>query len=990
MRDRHALLRRGGPRLIGIAAIFVILFCLAAWDLPSVQAARTPSSFAAPTASLAPPPTVHRPLATESVLRQPTTVPCAQANPCVDSRVRPSDTLNVWTDISVLSPVAPPPLVYASMAYDTATQSLLLFGGFPYPGSGPTAATWEFANYTWTELNPIGNVSPSARYHASMTYDSNLQGVVLFGGQTSGTSVLGDTWLWKGGQWTQLNLAGGPEPPARSGAAFGFDYWDGYGVLFGGANGSLNYNDTWTFNSGGWTHIHPKHAPSARWDPVVSWDEADHYLLVYGGTRQANQGFGDTWAFQTGNWTNTNAGTPPEDRYVSAATFDYGFHQVLLFGGFQPESCAALGDTWTYSAGLWREQWNDSSGGYGPSPRDGMVMAYDAKINFTVLFGGATGTCSPNQDQNDTWLYGPWTQPPPGVLSATLTATPSSGPAPLTSTLSVHVTGGIQPYNVDIAFGDGTPDDLVSTTGWANTSDIYSPSANYMPVATATDAATHTVTVSTIVSVGTVMVQDWYPPRDTYQFVNYGSYWAGGNCYGISTSEILYWEHDIEGAGDTPYLPVADPATSSLLATNVPPTALNSTTLAIMQHQTEDPHNLELPWDFWSSSLHGNWNNLLSYLQIGQPVTMGLGFNDLHAVVAFGEQTLANGTFLLDISDPNVPLTTTHAWYDPNANQFNYGAAGLHWNGFDVTGTGMPEILQPSWYYPFGDPWNIWNDSYFTSGSGGWTFIAAIQPVTISNGIGSDSFLTPGNSQSFSDGIVASLGIEEGSVQVYAIPDGSVGPGLIIKDPSVGASVIQVLMTNNSTGTQVVNGFSLALDSAGLHSFSVRPTASGFGLDVGNVSNDSTWTNLTFYHLAGNRHAELNASLLHLPNDTVANFAVTNWPGLSSNQSPSVTVVVTPAGGSSATYHLVNGQVGLSPIPPPPPGHGNGGGGSNGSSSTPFYRTTNFLMGVGTGVIVMGVLAALVVLTVRRRPRGPDAPGPSSNPPPSSPPPPGA
>jgi hypothetical protein len=874
------------------------------------------------------------------------------------------------------------------MAYDAATQSLILFGGFPYPANGPCDYTWEYANYTWTNLtnSVVGNITPPARYHASMTYDPNLQGVVLFGGQTSGTSVLGDTWLWKNGGWTQMALSGLPTPPARSGAAFGFDYWDGYGVLFGGANGSLNYNDTWTWNSGTWIQIHPAHSPAARTEAGVSWDEADHYLLVYGGTRQADQSFGDTWGFRTGNWTNTLAATPPQNRELPSATFDFGFHQVLLFGGFQSESCNALGDTWTYSAGLWREQWNDTEGEVGPSPRDGMVMAFDIKLNFTVLFGGETGTCSPLQNVNDTWIYGPWSQPPPAVLAVTLTATPSSGPAPLNSTLSVHVTGGIQPYTVDLSFGDGSPDDVTSSVGYVNASDSYTPSANYMPTVSVTDAAAHTVTATTIVSVGSVMVQDWYPPRDTYQFLNYGSFWAGGNCYGISSSEILYWEHDIEGAGDTPYLPVYAPQTSALLATNVPPTAMNTTTLAIMQHQTEDPNNQEWPWHFWSSSLPGNWANLLSFLEIGQPVMMGLGWNDLHAVVAFGEQKLSNGTFLIDISDPNVPRITDHAFYDPNANHFTYGAAGLHWNGFDVSGTGAPLILQPSWYYPFGDPGNIWNDSSFTSGSGGWSFIAAIEPVIVSNGVGKDGFTTPGDSQSFQSQIPGSLGIEEGTVQVYAIPDSSVGPGLIIKDPSVGPSVIQDLNANNSTGSQVVNGFSLALDSAGPHSFSVRPSASGFGLNLGNVSNNTAWMNLSFYHVTTGGRAELNASLLDFSNGSVANFTVNDWGGLSSTTTPSVTVTVSnAAGGSVGTYHLVNGQVGLTPKVTPP-GQTPGGGGSNSPIPGLFSLTQNFWAGVGTGALAIAVVAIAALLVGRRRGGSKAAGAPSdwrASPPPS-------
>ncbi|MCI4334352.1 MAG: PKD domain-containing protein [Thermoplasmata archaeon] len=888
---------------------------------------------------------------------------CVPDPACAGVAAHPSDSFDVWTDVSVLNPVSPPPLTYSTMSYDLGHQSIILFGGLS--STGATNYTWEFKHFTWTNLTPTLSVSPPARYHASMSYNLYPSGIVLFGGEASGTDFLGDSWFWNGSAWSEIAAGGLPTPAPRAGASFAYDYKDTYGVLFGGTNGSYNFNDTWTVSGGQWTQVHPAHSPPARYFSSESWDENSHDVLLFGGTRMPGQGFADTWTYAGGSWTSVNALTPPLDRELAGADFDFGLGQVLLFGGFNPEGCSALGDTWSYTSSLWREQYNTETGSYGPLPRDGAALAFDSNINFAVLFGGEEGTCSPNQYVNDTWVFGPWTQPPPALLSATLVAAPSSGPAPLATELTAKVTGGIQPYTVDFTFDDGTPDVVTTTVGVASANDTYTQSQNFMPHVTVTDAALHAVSVSTTVSVGSVMVGDWYPPRDTYQFYNFGDYWSGGgNCYGISSSEILYWEHDIRGSGSAPYLPTADPATSSLLTNTSDPKALNATSLAIMQHQTEDPNIGQLPWFFWSVNLHPNWNELLGYLKSGFPITMGLGFNDLHAVVAFGEQQLANGTFLLDISDPNEPRQTTHGFYDPNANQFTYGAAGWHWHGFDVLSTGVPRSLQPSWYYPFGDPWNIWNDSYFTSGSGGFTFIAAIEPITVTAGTGTDSFGASGNSQTFVNHIPGSSGIEEDTVQVYAIPDASVGPGLILKDPSVGSSVFQVLRANNSTGSLVLTGFSVAVDSVGPHSFTLRPNPSGFGLDIGNVSNDTAWANLTFYHLAHNQHAELNASLLDFSSGSVANFTVLDWSGLSSTTTSSVTVTVTSAhGGATSTYHLVNGQIGLTPHRTPP------GVGNSNATDSPFYATHNFWIGLGIGAVGMVVVAVVGVILARREAR---------------------
>src|SRR5579871_3784963 len=95
----------------------------------------------------------------------------------------------------------------------------------------------------------VASTGPSPRFEAGMVYDS-VRGVdVLFGGADT-SNTFGDTWVWNGATWTAR--AGGPG--ARTLPAMAFDSARGRVVLFGGDNGQ-DLGDTWEFDGNTWTHM---------------------------------------------------------------------------------------------------------------------------------------------------------------------------------------------------------------------------------------------------------------------------------------------------------------------------------------------------------------------------------------------------------------------------------------------------------------------------------------------------------------------------------------------------------------------------------------------------------------------------------------------------------------------------------------------------------------------------------------------------------------
>jgi hypothetical protein len=136
----------------------------------------------------------------------------------------------------------------------------------------------------WTSQAPA---ALSARAEGAMAYDAATRTVVLFGGW-NGSSDLGDTWTWNGTTWTKQHPA--VHPSARFGAAMAYDAATRTVVLFGGSGVS---GDTWTWNGKTWTKRHPATSPPARVDAMMAYDAATRTVVLFGGN--GRQGYlGDT------------------------------------------------------------------------------------------------------------------------------------------------------------------------------------------------------------------------------------------------------------------------------------------------------------------------------------------------------------------------------------------------------------------------------------------------------------------------------------------------------------------------------------------------------------------------------------------------------------------------------------------------------------------------------------------------------------------------
>ncbi len=242
-----------------------------------------------------------------------------------------------WTQISPAN--SPDARTCPGMAYDPATGTVVLFGGQNTAGV-VFGDTWTWDGVTWTQQFPA--VSPPARSALqSMAYNPATETVVLFGGggdqnDDYGEPVFGDTWEWHGRTktWTQRFPLSSPSPRVTQ---LAYDAITKTVVLFAGDNGGgdccrIYDGDTWTWDGLNWTQQSPAVSPSARTAPSMAYDARIGQVIVFGGTSDPPQGLNDTWAWDGKTWKQLSA-TQPTGLWIASMIFDPLSHGLVLFGG---------------------------------------------------------------------------------------------------------------------------------------------------------------------------------------------------------------------------------------------------------------------------------------------------------------------------------------------------------------------------------------------------------------------------------------------------------------------------------------------------------------------------------------------------------------------------------------------------------------------------------------------------------------------------------
>ena len=304
---------------------------------------------------------------------------------------------------------------------------------------------------------PAPATRPDASAGAAIVYDPENQGVLLFGGASYETApdgsitstTLGDTWLWNGRSWRQLDVQG---PPARSAAMVAYDSVRHVVVLFGGsgpegAGQGLYFQDTWTWDGTQWQKQYPLHMPNPRARAGMAFDERHGVIVMFGGEGEKNATYTATWTWDGVDWTLLDPSTTPPARHFFGMTYDPSRGETVLFGG--SFGAARLKDTWTWDGTNWTRRavaaarasgwtqlaydastksvvgyvyfaldnhplaeytivwdgtkWTDVSGPDDPSPRAEVRMTYDPDTSGVVLYGPTAETWTWNGTAWSMW-----------------------------------------------------------------------------------------------------------------------------------------------------------------------------------------------------------------------------------------------------------------------------------------------------------------------------------------------------------------------------------------------------------------------------------------------------------------------------------------------------------------------------------------------------------------------------------------------------------
>lgn len=282
------------------------------------------------------------------------------------------------------------------MAYDSANDRIVLFGGSPASGTylGDTRVFWCSTN-TWTTVS--GGPAPSPRYGHSVTYDSARNEVILFGGRVTNSagSLDNQTWAFNGTTWQQRSPVNAPT--ARFLHAAAFDSTRSVIVLFGGG-GTFVASDTWEWNGSNWIQ-RAMTIPSAdplRSNSAIAYDPVRQRTVIFGG-RTTPAFFGETLEWDGTTWTNVTpaVGPNPPNRAAGAMAYHAGLHRIVMHNG--NTSSGNLNDTWYWDGASWTQVFP----GTPPAQRGNSGMVYDSQRDRLLLFGGNSSSVH----HNDLWSF---------------------------------------------------------------------------------------------------------------------------------------------------------------------------------------------------------------------------------------------------------------------------------------------------------------------------------------------------------------------------------------------------------------------------------------------------------------------------------------------------------------------------------------------------------------------------------------------------------
>ncbi len=283
----------------------------------------------------------------------------------------------------------------AQLAFDPIHHIAVLFGGFD--SNGTKGDTWTWDGRQWSQV--LTDVAPPARMGGAFIYNPVRHVSVLFGGDGAGggTNNLCDTWTFDGSRWTQQQPA--TSPSARAFSTVTFDSHLGEIVLFGGYAAQSGLHDLWAWDGTNWTQMASTANAPDLYPLGLAYRQSDDSLFLAGQSAPGGNGIFPavlSWAYLQQTWHQvTSGGTVPCVDHYGASAEDPLRGVLVFFGGY------CTGATVQWDGNAWTATVPNLSppnrGNEGGRP----AMAYDPDHKVVLLYGGSGG----GTYFNDLWAW---------------------------------------------------------------------------------------------------------------------------------------------------------------------------------------------------------------------------------------------------------------------------------------------------------------------------------------------------------------------------------------------------------------------------------------------------------------------------------------------------------------------------------------------------------------------------------------------------------
>ncbi len=324
---------------------------------------------------------------------------------------------------------SPEPRSVHSMVYDSKRDRVLMFGGRSESDDAKLLPPLRNDMWAWNgeDWSPVEtSQAPSARDYSGMAYDSAADRVVLFGGEkysADGKTVepLYDTWEFDGADWSLIESAGAPKV-ARP--ILAYDPVRNQVVMLGLGDLAVTVMYGYDRTTRTWIEVKPENLPPCVSEGLMEWRPAARSVLFTGGICAIdNSGAVETFSWDGTNWTKLELNDPGRAS-GQAFTIDTRRDTPVMFGGTNVFSAAPRSVTVHLKDGVWRF----SAVIVHPGPRSLAGFSTDSARGAIWLFGGLIKDSDSSYFVDEFWRYqnGQWNP-------MSITNTPTGCTNPLTA-----------------------------------------------------------------------------------------------------------------------------------------------------------------------------------------------------------------------------------------------------------------------------------------------------------------------------------------------------------------------------------------------------------------------------------------------------------------------------------------------------------------------------------------------------------------------------